>query len=193
MTKKTMMTTTNSHHRSIFTGLFLALSLLVCNSLQAQDSGLYWKYKDYDGAIAVSIPGYIAKSGSLFIHEKGGKKLIRKVKRVRVLVFPDGQAPFTDKDFRRFNRKARRHNLDELITVRSGKTRVNVYGKMRKNTIRKIVVFFNEPGDAAGMVSLKGKFNLKDLDDSIRKMEQKSKDGKKPVIPDSVKIPVSRV
>ena len=173
--------------------LFVAAFVLALHSVQAQDYGLYWKYKDYDGAIAVSAPGWLAKLGSLFIDEDEGKNLVRKIRKVRVLVFEDG-SPITAKDFKRFNRKAKRRHLDELVSVRSGKTRVQVYGKMRRNSIRKVVVMFNSPEDGAGMVSLRGKFKLNDLNKAIDKVGKKSKnkDSEKPIVPPLLKILVIR-
>jgi hypothetical protein len=172
--------------------LLAAAFAFVFQMADAQDYGLYWKYKDYDGAIALSVPGWTAKLGSLFVDEKAGKKVLRKVKRVRVLVFQDDN-PIGLKDFKKFNRKAKRRNLDELVTVRDGKTRVQIYGKMKRNTIRKIVVFFSSPDEGAGMVSLKGKFNLKDINKTLNQVGKKSKDGEKPVVPPVVNIPVLRV
>ena len=137
--------------------LFVAVFALSLHTVQAQDYGLYWKYKDYDGAIAVSAPGWVAKLGSLFIDKNEGRKLVQKIRKVRVLVFED-QSPITPKDFKKFNRKAKRRHLDELITVRHGNTRVQVYGKIRRNSIRKVVVMFSAPGEGSGMVSLRGKF-----------------------------------
>lgn len=184
--------TINDRRPAFARSLLIAGFVLVVNALQAQDNGLYWKYKDYDGAIAVSVPGWVAKLGSMFIDEKEGRSIARKIRKVKVLVFQDG-SPITVKDFKRFNRKAKRRHLDELVTVRDGKTRVQVYGKMRRSSIRKVVVFFSSPDDGAGMVSLRGKFSLKDINKTIEKVGKKSKNGEKPIVPPVAKIPVSRV
>lgn len=190
--QRTSQATVSSRRPAIVHSIFIALFILTFNALQAQDRGLYWKYKEYDGAIAITIPGWVTKFGSLFVKEKSGKQLLRKTRKVRVLVFQDG-SPFTDKDIKRFNRKAKRRHLDELITVRDGKTRVHIYGKMRRNSIRKIVVFFNSPDDGAGIVSLRGKFKLNDINKAIKKVEKKTKHKDKQIVPEVVKIPVSKV
>lgn len=44
-------------------------------ALQAQDYGLYWKYKDYTG-VAFSVPGFAIEIGSWFIEEKEELSLI---------------------------------------------------------------------------------------------------------------------
>jgi Domain of unknown function (DUF4252) len=173
--------------------LFFAGFLFAFNLAQAQDYGLYWKYKDYDGAVAVSVPGWVTQIGSLFIDGKENRQVIRKIRKMRVLVFQEGISPFKTKDFERFNRKAKRRHLDELVTVRDGKTRVQIYGKMRRNTIRKVVVFFNSPDDGAGLVTVKGKFNIGDINKAIKKAQKESKKGDKEVVPELVKIPVKQV
>lgn len=188
---RTIRATKTSRRPAFVRSLFAAAFLLVFQSVQAQDYGLYWKYKDYDGAIAVSAPGWVAKLGSMFLDKDEGRDLVRRIRKVRVLVFQDVNR-ITARDFKKFNRKAKRRHLDELVTVRSGQTRVQVFGKMRRSTIRKVVVMFSTPDDGSGMVSLKGKFNLKDLNKTIEKVGKKSKNGEKPVVPELKNIPVIR-
>ncbi|HNL39964.1 MAG TPA: DUF4252 domain-containing protein, partial [Saprospiraceae bacterium] len=106
----------------IFFSLFLLLSAGAAN---AQDFGLYWKYKDYDGAIAVTVPGFVVHMGTWFIDDRDDRRMARKVGKVRVLFFEDG-SPITERDSRRFARKAKRRGLEELLTVRDGKTHVRV-------------------------------------------------------------------
>lgn len=173
--------------------LFLTVAaLFFMHAIQAQDYGLYWKYKDYDGAISVALPRWTTGLGSLFLKEKDDRKLLRKVHKVRVLVFQD-KNPISDKDMRKFMRKAGRRNLDELVTVRSGTTRVHILAKERRKAIRKVVVLFKSD-EGSGMVTMKGKFKLNDINKTIKKVQEKSKkENKKSVVPEVVKIPVSRV
>lgn len=170
----------------------LACAFLASASvLNAQDHGMYWKYKDYDGAIAVSVPRWATFLGSSFINEKDDRKLVRKIRKVRVLFFEE-DSPFTQRDLKRFAKKAQRRNLDELVTVRSGKTYVNVRVKERRNAIRKVVVLVNS-SDGSGLVSVKGKFRLDEINKVIEKSnkEGKKKDGV-PTIPNLPKVPVIR-
>ncbi len=185
--------TATSRRLAFVRSLFIAGLLFAFNLAPAQDYGLYWKYKDYDGAVAISVPGWVTQIGSLFIDGKENRQAIRKIRRMRVLVFQEGASPIKTKDFDRFNRKAKRRHLDELVTVRDGKTRVQIYGKMRRNTIRKVVVFFNAPDEGAGLVTIKGKFNIDDINKAIKKAKKESKKGEKEVVPEVVKIPVKKV
>lgn len=170
---------------------FVIAFFLTAQAMQAQDAGLYWKYKDYDGAIAVSVPRWATFIGSAFIDEKEDRKLVRKIRKVRVLFFED-KSPFSSRDLKRFNRKANRRNLDELVTVRTGKTFVSVRAKERNHVVKKIVVFVNSP-DGSGLVTVKGRFSINELN---RVIEKSNKEGKKkkgnPSIPNLPKVPVIR-
>lgn len=170
---------------------FLTAFLLTINVLQAQDYGLYWKYKDYNGAIAVSIPRWASTIATAFVEERDDRKLLRKIHKTRVLFFEE-ESPFTDRDMKRFVKKSKRRGLDELVTVRTEKTHVRILAKSKGNTIKKVVVLFCS-SEGAGLVSLKGKFRLDEINKVIEKSrkEGKKKDGS-PNIPDILKVPVIR-
>lgn len=170
--------------------LFIAFFLTI-NALQAQDFGLYWKYKDYDGAIAVSVPRWATFVGASFVDEKADRKLVRKIRKARVLFFEDA-SPFSSRDLKKFVRKSKCRGLDELVTVRSGKTNVRILAKSRRSTIKKVVVLFSSP-EGAGLVTVKGKFRLDEIN---RLIEKSQKEGKKKdggvTIPKLPKVPVIR-
>jgi hypothetical protein len=188
---RTLLATISGGRQEFVRLCFLSVFVFFSFTLKAQDFGLYWKFKDYDGAVAVSAPGWLAKIGSLFIDEDEGRQLVRKINKVRVLVFQDG-SPLTAKDFTRFRRKAEKRHLDELLTIREGKNRVQIYGKMRRNKIKKVVVMFDTPDDGSGMLSLKGRFRLEDVTKAFNKMGKKPKNGDKPVVPPVLNVPVIR-
>ena len=162
----------------------LILSLLGAAGLQAQDYGLYWKYKDYDGALAITAPRWAVHAGSWFLDEKADRKLLRKVRKVRVLVFEDEPSPISDLDMRRFFTKAKKRNLEELLFVRDGKTRVSVLAKERKNSIRKLVVFVHEP-ETFALVSVRCKIRYDEIGKLLDRIprDKQNKDGKEPEVP----------
>jgi hypothetical protein len=169
----------------------LVAFFLTINVLQAQDFGLYWKYKDYDGAVAVSLPRWTTFVGSAFVDEKVDRKLVRKIQKARVLFFEDA-SPFSQRDLKKFVRRSKRRGLDELITVRADKTNVRVLVKSRGSIIKKVVVFFSSP-EGAGLVTVKGKFRLDEINRVIEKSEKKGKKkGEGITIPDLPKVPVIR-
>lgn len=171
---------------------FLLLFFLAAKSLNAQDYGLYWKYKDYDGAIAVSVPQWATFIGSAFLDEKEERKLVRKIRKARVLFFED-KSPFSQRDLRKFARKSKHRGLDELVTVRSGKTHVRILAKSHRETVKKVVVLFSSP-EGAGLVTVKGKFRLDEISRVIEKSSKEgNKQGKDVPIPKLPNVPVIRV
>lgn len=159
-------------------------------SVQSQDFGLYWKYKDYDG-IALTIPSAAIDIGSWFVDEKTDRVLLRKVNKVRVMVFEDA-SPVKKKDLAKFDRRAKRRHLEDLVYVRDGKTHVRIMAKEKRKAIRKVVVLVQSP-DAFVLVSAKGYLRLDDINRIIEKYgNEKKKDGE-PIVPPSVKIPVYKI
>lgn len=156
----------------------------------AQDYGLYWKYKDYDG-IAVTVPSVAIDMGSWFVDEKSDRVLLRKINKVRVLVFED-YSPVTQKDLKKFDRKAKRKHLEDLVYVREGKTHVRIMAKEKKNVIRKVVVLVQSP-DEFVLVSAKGHFRLDDINRVIDKYGKDKKEDGEPIMPPGVKIPVYKI
>lgn len=163
--------------------LFLALTY--ASIAHAQDAGLFWKYKSYDGAIALRIPGAISGIGSLFAREPEERMLLRRMGTTRILIFEDG-SPVTARDTERFNRKARHRMLEEIITVRSGKDRFQIMAREKKGVLRKLVIFFHAE-EVTGLISVRGRFRLDDLNRLIRKAEEWT-DEKPGKLPSSVPV-----
>ncbi len=157
---------------------------------QAQDYGLYWKYKDYDG-ISFTVPSTLIDIGSWFVEEKSERKMLRKINKVRVMYFEDG-SPLTERDLRRFHRKAKRRHLEDLVYVREGKTHVRVMAKERRDALRKIVVFVQSPEEFV-LVTVKGRLRWDDINRVIEKYGKDAKKDGKPLVPPVIKVPVSRV
>lgn len=171
---------------------FFCLGLLLgMNALHAQDYGLYWKYKDYDG-ISLTVPSFAIDIGSWFVDEKTERVLLRKINKVRVMYFEHGQNPVTERDLRKFERRAKRRHLEDLVFVRQGKTRVRVLAKERGNAIRKVVVLVQSPEEFA-MVSIKGRLRWDDINRVIDKYGKEAKKDGKSIVPQAIKVPVSRV
>lgn len=159
-------------------------------AVQAQDYGLYWKYKDYDG-IAFTVPSALIDIGSWFVDEKTDRVLLRKINKVRILYFEDG-SPVRARDMQKFDRKAKRKHLEDMVYVREGKTRVRVLAKERRSVVRKVVVLVQSPEEFA-LVSVKGRLRLDDINRVIEKYgKEKKKDGKQ-IVPPAVKVPVYRI
>jgi len=141
--------------------------------LQAQDYGLYWKYKDYDGSVALTVPRWVIHAGSWFLDEKVDRQLVRKVRKARVLVFEKDDNPVTDADVQRFFAKTKKRNLEELLYVRSPEARIWVLAKERGDAIRKIVVLVQSE-EAFALVSIRGKLRYEDIGELLSKMSKQN-------------------
>lgn len=162
------------------------LSLIGFN-LTAQDHRLYWKYKDFDGAIAITVPGWLIHTGSWFLDEKKDRKMIRKVRKARVLVFEDRDNPITIRDMLRFRTKAQRRHLEELLSVKSKGTRVHVWAKERRNALRKVVVMVYEE-DTFALVSVRGKLRFDEIGALLDELPKEQKgESDKHLLPENVR------
>ena len=115
--------------------------------------------------------------------------MVRHVHKVRTMIFEDG-SPISNRDMRKFNRKAKRRHLEEIVTVRDGKTRVQVLAKERRGKLKKFVVFVNSPEDGFVLVSVKGKLRLDDLNGMIKKY---GKTKGKNLVPNVIKTPTEEI
>lgn len=164
---------------------FLFLTLGLISGASAQDAGIFWKYKSYNGAVALRIPGAVSGIGSLFTREPEERKLLRRMGTTRVLIFEE-DSPITTRDKERFNSRARQRKLEEIITVRSGKDHFQILAKEKKGMLRKLVVFFSAD-EVTGLVSVRGRFRLDDLNRLVRKAAEWS-DEKPGKLPASVPV-----
>lgn len=154
-----------------YNAILLVFLVIACAThTGAQDAGLFWKYKSYDGAIALRIPGAIAGISSIFAGEREERMLLRQMRTTRILIFEEG-SPITARDTDRFHRKAQLRKLEEIITVRSGKDHFQIMAKEKNGVLRKLVVFFSADA-ATGLISVRGRFRIEDLNRLIRKAEE---------------------
>lgn len=168
--------------KTVFIAFFLFFNAL---AVHAQDCSLYWKYKDYEG-VAFSVPWFAVDIASWFLDEETDRVLLRKINKVRVLAFENGN-PVSERDIQRFDSKAKRRQLEELMYVRQGKRHIRVMAKENDDAIRKIVVLVQSPSEFA-LISVQGRFHWDDISKVIGKYGKDAKKKGKPL----VKIPVSR-
>jgi hypothetical protein len=174
--------------------IFCLFSLLFfARSAAAQDGQLYWKYKDYDG-INFAVGRAIFDIASLFAEEKEERRLLSRIKKVRLLVFED-HCPIKDRDLRKFERRAKRRHLEELVTIRDGKDNVRILAKERRGALRKVVVFVKTPEEFV-MVGLKGTIRWNEINDLIDEYGSKAikkKDNEEKTREPLKKVPVVRI
>ncbi|MEO6760608.1 MAG: DUF4252 domain-containing protein [Saprospiraceae bacterium] len=165
--------------------IFTAALFLLLGELQAQDGRLFWKYKDYDG-VAFTLPRTGIDIASWFLDNRDDRVWLRRINKVRVMVFEDVANPVRDRDMRRFNRRAARHHLEDMLLVRDGKTHVRILAKERRNALRK-VVFLTQSPEAFVLFSIKGKVRWDDLLKAMNKFNHENNKPEKPLIPSVIR------
>lgn len=168
---------------------FVLICSLFALKLVAQDHRLYWKYKDFDGAISVTVPGWVIHAGSWFLDEKEDRQMIRRVHKARVLVFEEANNPISVRDMQRFHKRAKKRRLEEMLSVRAKGTRVQVWARERKNALRKVVVLVHE-AETFALVSLRGKLRFDEIGkllDRIPKEHKGDGDGDGRLLPENVR------
>ncbi|MFN4080250.1 MAG: DUF4252 domain-containing protein [Saprospiraceae bacterium] len=154
----------------------LTTLLLMAVGAQAQAFGLHWKYKDYEGAIPVTAPGWLINIVSWLPEEKESRRLIRKVRKVKVLAFVDGAPnPISERDMRRFHRKAQKRGLEEIMFVRDSETRVQVYGREKRGQLRNLFFFVHSEEETI-LVAIKTRLQFDDIVKSIEVGQVQFKD-----------------
>jgi len=166
--------------------IFTVALLLLFHKLSAQDGRLYWKYKDYDG-VGFTVNRTGIDIASWFLDDRDDRVWLRRINKVRVLVFDDVRNPITERDMRRFNRRASRHHLEDMLMVRDGKTHVRVLAKERRNALRKVVLLTQSP-ETFVLLTLKGKIRWDDVMKAMDKINKEDKKESKPLIPAAIRI-----
>ena len=165
--------------------IFIATLFLLAGELSAQDARLFWKYKDYDG-VAFTVPRTGIDIVSWFLDKRDDRVWLRRINKVRVLYFEDVRNPVSDRDLQRFNRRANRRHLEELLMVRDGKTHVRVLAKERRNILRKVVLLTQTPEEFV-LLSIKGKVHWDDIMQAMEKVKKEDKKDEKPLIPSVIR------
>jgi len=134
--------------------------------------------------VSISVAAFLAKPfvKKALLEEEDAEdeaalRLITKVKGVRVLTIEN------QKDFSKINtqlqRYLKRKKYEEWMSVSSSEDRVNINAKMRKNTIKKLLLTVSsEDGDGV-FIRVKGKFSADDLSNTVNSFSEKGLKKKK--------------
>lgn len=166
--------------RILLIGLFLLTWLGVA---QSQERLLCWKYGLFSGGMHFAIPRAVTFTGAAFVRQKEERLLVRRVHNLRVLIASPEQT-IRPKDLNRYIKRAKRRQLEEIITVRDGNTHVRILAKTRKEALRKVVVLVASPEDGLILFSLRGKLRMKDLNKVLQKVPLKKDVAVKKYLPD---------
>lgn len=141
------------------------VSCLFLLTATAQDKNFKEFYKSHkkQAEVSLNVPGFIA---NLFIDTDGDrelKRLLKKGKNYKVLVF-DNNFKRVQKDFKKFIRKNR---YKTLVRIKDGDERVTIHFRKNNNRIREIIVNVYSENEDAVLLGLKTNLTQKELNTII--------------------------
>ncbi len=157
------------------------------------------KYKKTEDAVSLVVPGFVMGMGASFARkevDQNNKKAMmgfefaKQIKSLRMLVVEDAN-PVSKEDYNALIEKLQKKNkFDELITVREGNTKVNMFIRDKRKHISNLMIVVSEE-DEFVLISLKTKFKYKDLKKFVRLLLQDDKKIK--VVPKNPEKAVEKV
>lgn len=159
----------------------LVMMLLFCVlCVEAQNRHIrkfYRKYKKKENVENIVLPGFVIRTGGMIARwvvkepeEKQALKLLKKMKGVRVLTDDHGQH-IGRNDVRllaaRLNQSKR---FEPLMMVREKGAVMYLFGRLKGEKIKQIVVLTHEEGGAT-LVSVKARLKMKHLNQFLRMMQ----------------------
>jgi len=130
-------------------------------------SEAFTKYRFRDGVTTITVPGWViglaARYGDL---NRDEREILESIDKVRVLAIENDDLNNRINLHEEFQSQInRRHDYEELLTVRDEKDNVTIYGKMDENVIHEMVILVG--GDDNVMIYLKGEIRPELLNDKI--------------------------
>jgi uncharacterized protein YjiK len=144
--------------------LILLLLLAAPLALLAQNKNIesfYNKYMNQQNVTNINLEGWILNMASEYIDEDSGEAFLKDVSKLRIMVMEDGNLVKPD-EYNGLISSLRSDNFEELMTVRDGETKVNLYAQQKDGIISNAVMMVNEP-DEFVLLSLEGAIKLEDL------------------------------
>ncbi|MEM6700966.1 MAG: DUF4252 domain-containing protein [Bacteroidota bacterium] len=156
----------------LFTSLLLLLSTPFFAQVQVIDD-FYAKHRRGIDAVSVSIPGFLIRLGvsiaSLEAEDEAERvalEIVKDVRRAKILAGDDLR--IRRSEIQGLVSDLRAEGFEELMTVKSEGSTVDIIIRERKDIIRNIVLIVNDDGEFA-LISLKTRLYLEDLTYLINK------------------------
>lgn len=144
--------------------LLVALFVLpMCSYGQKSVKSFYNKYKKYENVTSVKLQGWVIKLAAKFTDDDDAKKAARHISKLRVLSMENGNL-VTKQDYKALLKSIRKDRFEDLMMIREGAMKVNIYVKEKDDEITNVLLIVNDVKDFV-MISLEGKLKLEDLED----------------------------
>jgi hypothetical protein len=149
--------------------LYIILLALIPVLGQAQKKAtvkqFFHKYKKYESATGMTIPGFLVGMGLGFIQEtdmKPFKRFAKRIKQVRFLSIEAEQQIVTQKDYKQLVSVINVSHFEELITFRSEGETFQLYIKEWKEKVKGIFVIM-KGAESFTFVEIKSNIRMKDI------------------------------
>lgn len=162
----------------------MCLSLcLYTNRSQAQTAGIrhfYNKYKHSPEAEKIKLPGWVLHLGAGLVlaldkdldeSERAGIKLMKKIKKLRMLSLENSN-PVSPEDYNSLIKSVKKDHFEDLISVRDGKTKVNIMIREKKDVIRNILILVSDE-DEFILFSVSSKIKIEDINKLLKMVPEK--------------------
>ena len=126
--------------------------------------GLFREFRGEENATCVNLPWLPLKLLGLFADDEAGQ-IVKRISSIRVLEVSDCSREVQE----RLASKLQTLKMDDyepLIVVKDEGSHVRMWGKMKDDTIKELVIGVSDDGDAV-LCHIKGKLRLDDLNFSM--------------------------
>lgn len=140
----------------------LMLGFQLCHA-QTVD-GLFREFRGEENATCVNLPWLPLKLLGLFVDDEAGQ-IVKRISSIRVLEVSDCSREVQE----RLASKLQTLKMDDyepLIVVKDEGSHVRMWGKMKDDAIKELVIGVSDDGDAV-LCHIKGKLRLDDLNFSM--------------------------
>ncbi|MDH3650545.1 MAG: DUF4252 domain-containing protein [Saprospiraceae bacterium] len=148
--------------------ILLSIPVILPAQSEAVDE-FFAKYKGTEDVISLSIGRILIHMGSWFIQDPATKSIARKAKRVRLLVNEDKNM-VDPEDVTWLVRNLNREHFEELMTVRSDGTYVQILGREDERYLRDLILLVDEEDEFA-LVTVRCKMTYDELESLMADIE----------------------
>lgn len=148
--------------------ILTALLLMATGGMAQTVNGLFNRYEDKPGAEYKNLAPLLMGIIKTFAADKSEEgRVIKSIKSIKVLDLEEC-APEVRQEFAQKTRNLKPRRMELLMQVKNGKKNVSIWGKMRRNTVRKLLIVTDDK-----MVRIKGKFDLDKIANMLNSTQQK--------------------
>lgn len=159
--------------------IVLTFVIFCPNWAEAQSKSVdnfYRKYKHLEGTINGKLPGILFNAGSRIAKkhvetekDKKAVELGKSIKKAKMMVIQNAHK-VQQEDIKQLIKGMKSESYDEVISIRTGETRINIMMHADDTTINGLMILVGEP-DELMMLSIKLKLKLEDINILLELMD----------------------